>query len=385
MNPTLKKIVTIIVLVCFIGISLFSVIAPFLAYAAPSQSDVTNVQNKKNETQKKINAATQEKQDALNKKSSIEKSIDTLQPEIDSLQEDIDNANKRISQKETELAEAEQKAENQYEAMKIRLRTMYEDNSSSYITLLFSGDNLTDMLSIVELIKQLLDYDNNMYDNFVATKNNIETAKKEIEAEKAAYTEKQNTLLAKKSELQSLRTDLSNTISSLTNDIDAYKKAYAEFERQEATLKAQIASTVNSSSSGGAKYSGGALAWPAPGYTYITSPYGYRIHPTLKVYKLHTGFDIAAPMNATVVAAEAGKVVTATYSSAYGNYIVINHGNGLSTLYAHNTTLLVSVGTQVTRGQTIAKVGSTGFSTGPHLHFEVLKNGNSTDPAAYFK
>jgi len=261
---------------------------------------------------------------------------------------------------------------------------MYEDNSSSYISLIFSGENLTDVLSVIELIKQLLNYDNNMYDNLIATRDSIDAAKKEIENEKAAYQQKQNTFLTKKKELQSLNAELSGTVSKLNNDIETYKKAHAEFERQEAAIKAELARTLKTASSGGASYSGGKLAWPTPGYTYITSPFGYRIHPTLKVYKLHTGFDIAAPMNATVVAAEDGRVITAQYNSAYGNYIVINHGNGLSTLYAHNTKLLVSAGDQVTRGQTIAKVGSTGFSTGPHCHFEVLKNGTCTDPAAYF-
>lgn len=384
MNYNLKRIVTIIVLICFIGISLFSVVAPFLAYAAPTQEDIDEIQKKMDAEQQKINEASQEKRDALNEKSAIETKIDTTQSEIDDLQKDIDSATSRIAQKESELAETEKKAANQYEAMKLRLRTMYEDNSSSYITLLFSGETFSDVVSFIELIKQLLDYDNNMYDNLIATKERIEATKKDIESEKANYQKSQNSFLSKKDELQGLKSDLSNTISQLENDIEAYKKAYAEFERQEAALKAEIAGTLENSTSGGASYSGGQLAWPTPGYSTITSPFGNRLHPTLKVYKLHTGFDIAAPMNATVVAAEDGKVVTAKYNSAYGNYIVINHGNGLSTLYAHNTTLLVSAGDQVSRGQTIAKVGSTGFSTGPHCHFEVLKNGTCTDPASYF-
>ena len=384
MNYNLKKIVTIIILVCFIGISLFSAIVPFLAQAAPSQSDINAIQEKKDAEKEKIDKATREKKDALNRKSEIEQKIDSTQSEIDALQDDIDNANTRIAKKEAELAAAEEKADRQYEAMKLRLRTMYEDNSASYISLIFSGESISDTLETIELIKQLLNYDNNMYDKFVTTKNEIADAKKVIETEKSNYEKAQNTHKAKRSELQGLKSELSSTISSLDSDIEEYKKAYAEFERQEAALKSQIANTLKNSTSGGASYSGGVIEWPAPGYTRITSPFGYRIHPTLGVYKLHTGFDIAAPMNATVVAAEDGNVVTAQYNAAYGNYIVINHGNGLSTLYAHNTTLLVSAGTQVTRGQAIAKVGSTGFSTGPHLHFEVLKNGTCTDPASYF-
>ena len=392
MNRNLKRIVTIIILVCFIGISIFSVVSPFLAYAEPAQTEaeaktqaeIDALQKKKDAEQQKINEANKEKQDALNEKSQIESKIDTAQSKIETLQKDIDDASERIAKKEAELAETEQKAQNQYEAMKLRLRTMYEDNSSSYISLLFSGDNLTDIVSFIELIKQLLDYDNNMYDNLIATKERIESTKKDIESEKASYQKNQNAIVSQRVELQGLNSELAGTISKLENDIEEYKKAYAEFERQEAALKAEIADTLQNSSSGGAEYSGGQLAWPTPGYSTITSPFGNRLHPTLKVYKLHTGFDIAAPMNAKVVAAEDGKVVTAKYNSAYGNYIVINHGNGISTLYAHNTTLLVSTGDQVTKGQTIAKVGSTGFSTGPHCHFEVMINGVCTDPASYF-
>ncbi|MBQ2897055.1 MAG: peptidoglycan DD-metalloendopeptidase family protein [Clostridia bacterium] len=385
MNLTLKKIVTIIVLVCFVGITLSSIIIPFIASAAPTQGQIDAVSKKKNEQQQKINEAKQKQQGFLDEKSSIEKKIDVAQSEIDDIQKDIDDALSRIAQKEEELALAEEKAENQYETMKLRLRTMYEDNSSSYISLLFSGENFSDVFSYVELIKQLLNYDNNMYDNLLATKTSIEDAKTAIELEKEKYEQNQEAVISKRNELKGLKSDLDSTISKLENDIEAYKKAYAEFERQEAALKAQISAAVKNSGSGGASYSGGKLAWPAPGYTTITSPYGYRIHPTLKVYKLHTGVDFAAPMNATVVAAEDGLVVTAQYNNAYGNYIVINHGNGLSTLYAHNTTLFVSAGQQVTRGQTIAKVGSTGFSTGPHCHFEVMINGSCTDPMAYLR
>jgi len=385
MNTPLKKFVSIIVLISFTAITLFSILSPFIASAAPTQSDINAVQQKKNEQQQKINQAEKKQQNAMDEKSEIEKKIDAAQTEIDTIQKDIDDASERIAQKEEELALAEEKAENQYETMKMRLRTMYEDNSSSYISLIFSGETLSDVFSYIELIKQLLNYDNNMYDNLLDTKNTIENAKIDIELEKEKYEENQNSVISKRNELKQLEANLESTISKLESDIEAYKKAYAAFEREEAALKAEIAATLKTSSSGGANYSGGKLAWPTPGYTYITSPYGYRLHPTLKVYKLHTGMDTGAPMNATVVAAEAGQVVTAKYNNAYGNYIVINHGGGLSTLYAHNTTLLVSAGQQVSRGQAIAKVGSTGFSTGPHCHFEVLVNGVCTDPMAYLK
>ena len=130
-------------------------------------------------------------------------------------------------------------------------------------------------------------------------------------------------------------------------------------------------------------YIGGELAWPVPGYTKISSKYGMRVHPITKVYKLHTGVDISAPLGANFVAANDGIVVKAEYNLAYGNMVVIDHGGGISTLYAHGSQILVQVGETVTRNQAILKVGSTGYSTGPHAHFEVRKNGVVTDPMPY--
>ena len=159
-------------------------------------------------------------------------------------------------------------------------------------------------------------------------------------------------------------------------------------DREEESLRREIQSLTSQSSSNSgtsaAVYSGGALSWPAPSTTYVTSPYGWRFHPIQKRNKLHTGIDIGAGYGASVIAAEGGTVLRAGWNGGYGQYIVIDHGNGLSTLYAHNSTLLVSAGQVVTRGQKIALVGSTGNSTGPHLHFEVLLYGQTQDPMSYF-
>ena len=133
----------------------------------------------------------------------------------------------------------------------------------------------------------------------------------------------------------------------------------------------------------GYDYVGGEMAWPVPGYTLITSPYGMRTHPITGVYKLHTGTDISAPMGTDFIAANDGVVAKAEYNYAYGNMVMINHGGGVSTLYAHGSQILVEVGQSVTRGEPVLKVGSTGYSTGPHAHFEVRINGQYTDPMPY--
>ena len=132
-----------------------------------------------------------------------------------------------------------------------------------------------------------------------------------------------------------------------------------------------------------AKYIGGELAWPVPGYTRISSKYGMRTHPITGVYKLHTGVDISAPMGANFIAANDGVVTKAGMNSAYGNMVIIDHGGGISTLYAHGSEILVQVGQVVKRGDAVLKVGSTGYSTGPHAHFEVRMDGVVTDPMPY--
>ena len=156
--------------------------------------------------------------------------------------------------------------------------------------------------------------------------------------------------------------------------IDEYNTQVAEIE---AEIKMMALNSI------GPDYMGGAMTWPVPGYTSLTSLYGMRVHPITKAYKLHTGVDISAPMGATFVAAADGVVTKATFNKAYGNMVVIDHGGGVQTLYAHGSEILVQVGQQVTKGTQVLKVGSTGYSTGPHAHFEIRINGQTVDPLEY--
>ena len=206
--------------------------------------------------------------------------------------------------------------------------------------------------------------------------------KAEIEAEKEQIEAKKEVVDGKKYELDAEVDKMNTALGEINGNLESLRAAYDEAERQEAALKRQLQAELNGSKTS-ASFNGGTFAWPTPGYGTITSQYGGRMHPTLKVYKVHTGMDIGAPMGATVVAGADGTVVKAEYNVAYGNYVVINHGNGYSTLYAHNSVLNVNKGDFVVRGQTIAKVGSTGYSTGNHLHFSVRLNGSYVSPWDY--
>ena len=371
MSKKLTVIVAGILATCLILAVIVSMVSPFLALAAPTQADVNSAQKKVEEIEKKKKVKENEKKSVLQTKSALELEIAEIQKELDA-------CNEKLTKSETELKEAEEKEKKQYETMKIRLRTMYEDNSASYIELIFNGESLTDAIFSYELIKQLLEYDNNMYDNLTKTRQEIEEVKASIEKEK-------NTIQSQKEVLDTKNASLQKTVDALNADIAQSQKEMEAAEAEMRRVRQQYLNSINNSgpAGNGAMYTGGRLQWPSPVTKYITSQYGYRFHPTLKVWKGHTGIDIGAGYGTDVVAAESGSVTVAGYNVAYGNYIIINHGGGLSTLYAHNSKLLVSVGQSVSRGQTIAKVGSTGYSTGPHIHFEVMVNGATTDPMPY--
>lgn len=383
-NKRTKLIVSVVLAVVLLMVFVVSYLAPFIVLADTTQDKINKAQNEKNQIQNKIAEATEKKQGVLSVVSDIDAQIAVIQGEIDGLQSEIDDCNRRINDAENQIAECEIQEKKQYESMKKRLRVMYEDNNTSYITMIFGSDTLNDILSYIEIIKQIINHDNNMYNRIIETKEQVKELKAEIEEEKKGIQDKKSVVDSKKADLDVEVDKMNTALKEINGNLASLRAAYDEAEREEAALKRQLQAELSGSTTS-ASFNGGTFAWPTPGYGTITSQYGGRMHPTLKVYKVHTGMDIGAPSGAKVVAGADGTVVKAEYNVAYGNYIVINHGNGYSTLYAHNSVLSVKKGDFVVRGQTIAKVGSTGYSTGPHCHFEVMINGQHTDPMPYLK
>lgn len=371
MNKKVTVAVAVVLLVCFIVVYAISFLGVFSASAAPTKSEYKN----------QLNNVKTEKSQVLQNAQNKEVQISELEKEINTIQNDINVYSGKIAQTETELQAAEQKEQEQYEAMKLRLRTMYEDNNTTYVSLLFSGDSLSEVVSYIEIIKQMVGHDNNMHDALEKTRQEIADKKQSLEDEKAVLDAKksdiqtkQNTLVSEKAQLDSMAAKLSAEESQLLKKISAI-----EAEERAMQQRIMAASTHSATSN----YGGGKLGYPCPAN--ITSPYGYRIHPIFGTRKLHTGVDFAAPTGTSIAAAADGKVILASSYGGYGNAVIIDHGGGLTTLYAHNSSLLVSVGQQVKRGQVIAKSGSTGNSTGPHCHFEVRINGATTNPMSYLK
>ena len=300
----------------------------------------------------------------------------------ETVQDKINKASKEKQEALDKMKKAqEQKSDNQDELFKECLRAMDETSSVSYLELLLSSENLSELLINIESINEITEHDMAIIDEMTKLKTEVEDAKAEIESYRAEQEEARNIADGKRSELATKLQAKENLAKQLEKDIQNYMKVYEEARRQEEALKGSL----NYSNSSSEYLGSGRFCWPAPSYTRISSPYGYRIHPIYNAKKFHSGVDLAAPGGTNILAAENGKVISAGWNGGYGNCLVVDHGGGISTLYAHASRLLVSKGAYVTKGQVIAKVGTTGNSTGNHLHFEVLINGKTTDPMAYIK
>lgn len=371
MKKTIMSAIAIFLVICMILVYGISFMEIFKVSAAPSKSQY----------QTELNQVKQEKREILQKAQDKQVEISDLQKEINAVQFDINAYQAKINQTEQELLAAEQKEKEQYSAMKLRLRTLYEDNNTTYINLLFSGQSLTEVLSYIEIIKQMSEHDNNMHDALAETRKGIEETKVRLEEEKGVLDQKkeslqisQNKLYAEKAELDGMATELSAEESELLAEIRRIE------EEEQALQRAIIAGSSHSASS---VYKGGRLGYPTS-VTTTNSPYGYRIHPIYGTRKLHSGMDFPVGTGSPIYAAADGTVIMASWYGGYGNCVIIDHGGGMTTLYAHNSSLNVSNGQRVKRGDVIARAGSTGNSTGPHCHFEVRINGSTTDPAPYF-
>lgn len=387
-NSVLVRVFAIIALVAFLFVSVITVL-PMNVGAQSAQSKLKNSQAKQaelkskiNDTNTKINANSKEKQ-------KLDAAIDEVQSKIDGLNTKISASNQKIAAKEAELAEAEQNSREQYDGYMYRAKRMVEKGSVTYLEVLLNSKSFSDLLQRFAVVKQIVKYDSNRLDELRAIEEQIAALKKELEEEKAVLVSLRKDETEQKSALEAKRAQSQAIIDSLQSDKNALTKALEQQEAAEAAARAEIkrlaeqqAAAARSGSVSVPSNFSGSMIRPTTGP--VTSPYYMRVHPVTGKLRQHTGIDYGPPYGTNIVAAASGTVLVAGYNSGgYGNYVVINHGGGITTLYGHASTLCVSAGQTVSQGQVIAKVGSTGMSTGPHLHFEVLVNGAHTNPANY--
>ena len=382
MNRKTVKITAFIIAAAFIAGLVFSAVYG-IAFADTLQEQLNKANLKKQEAQSNLNKVNKEREKSLATLDSIEKEYIALQNSINDLNTKISQTDKKLSEEETKLAEATERADSKYEYFKERFRIVCEEGPVTYLELLFSAENFCDFVDKIEIAKEITENDKKIFDEMEEIRAEVEESRNQILELKNTQVASKNTLVEKQSEISAKKTERENLIKSLEQDAKTYQKIIDDEERAMEALKSRIASSL-SSSSGGKKYVGGEFMWPSD-CSIITSGFSpRRKNPVTGVYRKHTGVDIGASYGTAIYAANSGTVTLAGWNSGYGNCVVIDHGGGKATLYGHMSSIGVSAGQTVSKGQTIGRVGSTGKSTGPHIHFEILINGTAVNPMQYF-
>jgi len=394
-----KKQKTLVIILAFLALIAFLLptVAPLLSARADTvnelQSKLSQAEKSRKDAEAALSGVKSKITDAKGQRETLDVSISALENEIYALSVQIEENEKEVQKVTEELKEAEKSREEYTDVFKTRVRVMYERNDLSFLNLLFGAKSFSDLLKRVETVSQIVNYDKAVLGRMQKAQDEIEDKKIALEEAGKIVELNRDIQKSKKAELDASKEALNAVISSLESDEASYRAALDEADAAEEALRAEIKAMTAanpkpaqtpSPQSEAVSDSGGRFCWPTPSTTYITSPFGTRFHPVQKRNKTHTGIDIGAGHGASIVAAEAGTVLRAGWNSGYGNYVVIDHGGGVQTLYGHCSALMVQSGQSVSRGQKIALVGSTGVSTGPHLHFEVLINGSYTDPMGYF-
>ena len=346
-------------------------------------------QARQDELEEQLADVEADQAEAQQRRQLLQAQLDAINNEIENIDKQIAYYDAEIAQKEEEQAEAEANEEAQYELFCQRVRAMEEEWTVSYWSILFNSESFSELLDRLADIDAVMAYDNQVMDELIAIREEIialrtqlETSRAEEQAARDQQAAKQAEQQAKVAEAQELLDQINADVAEVNRQLDAESEAAAEIQAEIAQKQKQLEEqrrqnniTIDSETS---------YLWPLPGYYRLSSLFGYRIHPITGEAHSHTGIDIPAPGNTPILACKSGQVVTSAYHYSYGNYVVIDHGNGNSTLYAHMSSRAVSEGDMVTQGQTIGYVGTTGSSTGNHLHLEVRDNYTRVDPESKF-
>lgn len=343
---------------------------------------------KRQDAQSNMKGISKELKEVRSQKRDVSAAIDKLDDQIDKVSRDLEDIEKelakvegRIQVTQGKLNEAENNIKENNNTLNSRLRVMYKNGNVGYLEVLLSAANISDFLVRRDMVQAIVKHDVNLLKYMKEQRNIIEKQKKVLEIERSTQESTKKRIQGKKKDLEVATREKEVYMKSLTQDEKELEKQYDKFLEESKQYDAEILRRQRNDG----KYVGGKMLWPVPGHTRISSYFGYRIHPIFKTKKLHTGIDIPAPTGSSVVAAADGTVIFSGVAGGYGNAVWIDHGGGIVTLYGHNSSLLVKEGQKVKRGDKISKAGSTGFSTGPHVHFEVRKNGKYEDPIPWLR
>lgn len=371
--------------VCLSMVLLIGVIFPVYAdNIQEQQRKLQDVNRQLDQQRSSVNQVRQKEKSVMGQISDLDKDINKTEAEIKSIDDRIAFLKQNIEKVEAEIKTSEEALAEQSDILGKRLVFIYEKGGDvSYLEVLLSATDIKDFLTRYDLLNLILEQDVELIKSINKEKKELSLKKCDLEIKQKELLNIQAEQMSQKEILDSQKQDKQKLLGSVRQEKDVLERALNELEQESRQLEAIIRQYQSGNTSPQAGT--GTYVWPTPGHTWVTSPYGMRYHPILNQRRMHQGIDIGAPMGATIVAADSGTVIYCGWMSGYGQVIIVDHGGGLSTLYAHQSSFLVSKGASVSKGQAIGKVGSTGMSTGPHLHFEVRINGTPTDPTAYVK
>ena len=395
------------------------------------ESQAQEIQRAKEELAQQQAANASDTRDVVSRKKDIDQEIKIIHDEIENLNAQIQNYNQLIVEKQKELDDAQTRQAELNQQYRVRIRTMEESGKISYWSVLFQANSFTDLLDTINKISEIAAHDQAMLAELDRVAQEIQTAQAELAQEKSNLDAQKTALAVSQAELDEKSAEANAILAELTADAAKLDSLYVSYEDKEAALTDEIAQKEQEytaalaqeeearrqeeerrrqeeenrrqeeenrrqeeennggseeeggGESGGSSSSSSGWLYPLPYRVAVTSAYGYRVHPVTGAWSFHTGVDLGAAEGTPIYATRSGTVTTATYSDVYGNYVTINHGDGYSSLYGHMTHYVVSAGEYVSQGEVIGYVGSTGWSTGPHLHFTIYYNGSTVNPMDY--
>ena len=355
-------------------------VAPVLAdELEEKQQQLNSVQQQIEAQQRKAELARRKEQSIAEQLRAIQQELDTAEDEYETVNDQLENTEQHIKANVELSNRLTKKLEVQTKTLHRRIRDIYKNGQVNYLDVLLGAKDFNDFVGRMDILKKILAYDNALIQGTKADRETLRKAKEQLEADRAKIVELRKLAAAKREQVAERRQERRGVLNAATYERETAERAYRELIE----TSRQIEQMIKRIQSGEKNIGGstGTMTWPAEGE--ITSPFGWRVHPIFGTQRLHTGIDIGADYGDAIRAADGGVVIHADWMGGYGNAVIIDHGNGISTLYAHNSQLLVDEGQTVAKGQTVARCGSTGYSTGPHLHFEVRQNGSPVNPLNY--